>query len=122
MSHDYFIGVDIGTTSTKAIVFSAAGEVKGMGNQGYPLLVPQPGWAEQDPKAIFTAAIAAIREAVDLSGVPRSQIAAISFSGAMHSVIAVDAAGEPLHHAIIWADNRSVAQTTQLKQDGSGHA
>jgi gluconokinase len=119
---DYFIGVDIGTTSTKAIVFSATGDVKGMGNYGYPLLVPQPGWAEQDPKDILTAAIAAIRDAVEQSGVVRSQIAAISFSGAMHSVIAIDAKGDPLHHAIIWADNRSIDQTIRLKQNGSGHA
>ena len=122
MSHDYFIGVDIGTTSTKAIVFSAAGDVKGMGNEGYPLLVPQPGWAEQDPDVIFKAMIAAVRDAVSRSGVLQSQIAAVSFSGAMHSVIAIDAQGEPLHHAIIWADNRSVAQTARLKQDGSGHS
>lgn len=122
MSYDYFIGVDIGTTSTKAIVFSATGNVKGMANHGYPLLVPQPGWAEQNPNAIFQAVIAAIRDAIAQSGVLRSQIAAVSFSGAMHSVIAIDAKGEPLHHAIIWADNRSVPQTTRLKQDGSGHA
>ncbi len=122
MSHNYFIGVDIGTTSTKAIVFAATGEVKGSGNQGYSLLVPQPGWAEQDPQVIFTAVVTAMRDAVDQSGVLKSQIAAVSFSGAMHSLIAVDAEGEPLHHAIIWADNRSVAQTSRLKQDNSGHS
>ncbi|MBD2463152.1 gluconate kinase [Oscillatoria sp. FACHB-1407] len=118
---DYFIGVDIGTTSTKAIVFSTKGEVKGTGNQGYPLLVPQPGWAEQDPTAILTAAIAAIRDAIDQSGVSKSHIAAVSFSGAMHSVIAIDANGNPLHNAVIWADNRSVTQTMRLKQNG-GHS
>lgn len=122
MSHDYFIGVDIGTTSTKAIVFSALGDVKGMGNYGYPLLVPQPGWAEQDPEVILQAAIAAIREAVSQSGVARSHIAALSFSGAMHSLIAIDAQATPLHPAIIWADNRCIDQTTRLKQDGSGHS
>lgn len=122
MNHDYFIGVDIGTTSTKAIVFSATGDVKGMGNHGYPLLVPQPGWAEQDPNAIFEAVIVAVRDAVNQSGVLRSQIAAVSFSGAMHSVIAVDAKGKPLQNAIIWADNRCVAQTTRLKQDETGHS
>jgi gluconokinase len=122
MSHDYFIGVDIGTTSTKAIVFSAAGDVKGMGNYGYPLLVPQSGWAEQDPKAIFQATIAAIRQAVEHSQIMPSHIAAICFSGAMHSLIAVDANAEPLYPAIIWADNRGVAQATSLKQHSLGHS
>lgn len=122
MRDDYFIGVDIGTTSTKAIVFTATGAVKGMGNHGYPLLVPQPGWAEQDPNAVLQAVIAAIRDAVSQSSALKSQIAAISFSGAMHSVIAIAANGDLLTHAIIWADNRSVAQTTQLRQDGCGYS
>ncbi len=121
MSHDYFIGVDIGTTSTKAMVFSATGDVKGTGNHGYPLFVPQPGWAEQDPKLILQAVLAAVRDAVNQSGVLRSRIAAVSFSGAMHSIIPLDAQGKPLHNAIIWADNRCVEQTTRLKQDGVGH-
>jgi len=122
MSHDYFIGVDIGTTSTKAIVFSVTGAVKGMGNHAYPLLVPQSGWAEQNPTVIFKAVIAAIRDAVEQSAVLKSQIAVVSFSGAMHSLIAINAKAEPLHHAIIWADNRSIAQTTRLKQNSLGHA
>jgi len=122
MGHDYFIGVDIGTTSTKAIVFSITGDVQGIGNRGYPLLVPQPGWAEQDPTAIFKAVIAAIRDAVDQSAVLKSQIAAVSFSGAMHSLISLNVKSEPLHHAIVWADNRSIAQTMRLKQNGLGYA
>lgn len=121
-TYDYFIGVDIGTTSTKAIVFTVTGEVKGVGNYGYPLLVPQPGWAEQDPNAILQAAIAAIRDALAQSGALSSQIAAMSFSGAMHSVIPIDAKGVPLCHAITWADNRSIAQAKRLKQNDAGQA
>ncbi|HEY9664473.1 MAG TPA: FGGY family carbohydrate kinase, partial [Allocoleopsis sp.] len=117
---DYFLGVDIGTTSTKAIAFSATGEVKGSGNYGYPLLVPQPAWAEQEPDAIFKAMIAAVRDAVMQSGATTSQIASVCFSGAMHSVIAMDAKGQPLTNAIVWADNRSVEQTHRLKQSGQG--
>lgn len=121
MSQTYFIGVDIGTTSTKAITFSESGQVKSIGNQTYPLLVPQPAWAEQNPETIFKAVIAAIHDALAEASLAKSQIAAVSFSGAMHSVIAVDAQGYPLTQAIIWADNRSTAQTAWLKQDGSGH-
>lgn len=114
----YFIGVDIGTTSTKAIVFSEAGEMKGMGNVGYSLFVPQAGWAEQDPEQVFQAVIAAMRSAIDQCGVPASQIAAVSFSGAMHSLIAMDGRGQPLTRAIIWADNRSIPQAKWLNQNG----
>lgn len=120
MSNSYFIGVDIGTTSTKAIVFDAKGVMKGKGDRGYPIVVPYPGWAEQDPEVIFTAMLLAIRDAIDQANIPKTAIAALGFSGAMHSLIALDASGQPLTAAIIWADNRSVEQTAQLK-DGTGH-
>lgn len=121
MNQAYFIGVDIGTTSTKAIACSETGRVVGMGNEGYPLLVPQPGWAEQDPTAILQAVISALRGAITAANLAPGQIAAISFSGAMHSLIAVDQAGTPLTQAIIWADNRSMSQVEQLKREGEGH-
>jgi gluconokinase len=122
MSDSYFIGVDVGTTSTKAIVFSATGEMKSISNRGYPIGVPRAGWAEQDPEEIFTDMLLAVREAVRQANIAKSAIAAIGFSGAMHSLIAVNADGQPLTAAIIWADNRSIEQTTRLKQDGTGQA
>lgn len=122
MNGSYFIGVDIGTTSTKAIVFSATGEIKSISNRGYPIVVPQPGWAEQNPEEIFSHVLLAMQEAIYRAAVPSSTIAAIGFSGAMHSLIAVDAGGKPLMPAIIWADNRSIEQTAHLKQAGIGHA
>lgn len=121
MNGSYFIGVDVGTTSTKAIVFDATGEIKSISNHGYPIVVPQPGWAEQNPDEIFTQVLLAMQEAIAKAAVPPSTIAAIGFSGAMHSLIAVDARGNPLTPAIIWADNRSIEQTARLKQDGTGH-
>lgn len=119
MSQTYFIGVDVGTTSTKAIVFSLSGAIKGMGNRGYNILISHPTWAEQDPGAIFTAVISSVRDAVEAAGVSK-EIAAVGFSTAMHSLIAMDAQSHHLTNSIIWADNRSVAQAQRLKQDGTG--
>lgn len=116
----YFIGVDIGTTSTKAIVFSSSGAIKGMGNRGYNILAPQPTWAEQDPNVIFATAIAVIRDAVDAAG--GANIAAVGFSTAMHSLIAMDAKNQLLTNSIIWADRRSVTQAEKLKQDKTANA
>jgi gluconokinase len=121
MRQTSFIGVDIGTTSTKAIVFSVAGAIKGISNKEYPLLVPQPSWAEQDPETLFVAFISAIREAVGQAGVSKSDIAAVGVSAAMHTLIAMDAKGYPLTNSITFADNRSVGQAERLKQDGTGH-
>ncbi|MFD2370206.1 gluconokinase [Brevibacillus sp. GCM10020057] len=122
MKPSYFIGLDIGTTSTKAIVFTPNGAVRGTGNVDYPLLVPQPSWAEQDPETIFAAVIQSLKLAVEQANVNKREIGGIGFSTAMHSLIAVDAHGNPLTHSIIWADNRSAAQADRLKQDGVGHS
>jgi gluconokinase len=122
MESKYFIGVDIGTTSTKAIVFSSTGAMKGIGNQGYALESPHPGWAEQDPAAIFAAVIAALREAIEQANIATAEVGAVAFSAAMHSLIAMDAQDQPLTRSITWADSRSVKQSDRLKQDNSGFA
>lgn len=119
MSQTYFIGVDVGTTSTKAIVFSLSGAIKSMGNQGYDILIPQLTWAEQDPEVIFTAVISSVRDAVEAAGITKQEVAAVGFSTAMHSLIAMDAESH-LTNSIIWADNRSFAQAERIKQDGTG--
>ena len=118
MKQTYFIGLDIGTTSTKAIVFTPSGAVRGTGNIDYPLLVPKASWAEQDPETIFAAVIQALKQAIVQAGIDRQEIGGIGFSTAMHSLIAVDAHGNPLTNSIIWADNRSAAQADRLKENG----
>ncbi|HEY9644343.1 MAG TPA: gluconokinase, partial [Coleofasciculaceae cyanobacterium] len=118
MTPPVFIGVDIGTTSTKAIVFSSTGAIKGMSSQGYPLQAPHPGWAEQDPAAIFTAVMESLRAAVEQAQIGASEVGAIAFSAAMHSLIAMDAHDQPLTRSLTWADSRSIAQSDRLKHDG----
>jgi gluconokinase len=120
MNASYFIGVDVGTTSTKAIAFSTDGRVKAQGNQMYALSVPQPGWAEQNPEEILAAVVAAVAEVTQQ--IEPGSIAALGFSAAMHSVIAMDQSDKALTPAIIWADNRSIAQAERLKQNGTGHS
>lgn len=120
MNQSCAIGLDIGTTSTKAVVYTLAGEVKGIGNVDYPMHVPRPGWAEQEPDVIYKAVLEALRGAVARAGIGPAEVAAVGLSSAMHSVIAVDADGKPLSNSIIWADNRSALQTERLKSEGTG--
>ena len=70
------IGVDIGTTSTKAVVFDVTGKVEGHHNVDYPLITSAPGVAEQDPDEIYAAVLAAIRAAVQAAASPRNASAA----------------------------------------------
>nr|WP_200905943.1 gluconokinase [Paenibacillus sp. IHB B 3415] len=121
MSTSYMIGVDIGTTSTKAVLFEENGTIVTQSNQGYPLHQPSPSVAEQDPDQILQAVLHTISSVMLDSHVPPGQVLLVSFSSAMHSVIAVDSSGKPLTACITWADNRSSAAARRLKNELNGH-
>ncbi|MEK5520698.1 MULTISPECIES: gluconokinase [Heyndrickxia] len=120
MAQSYMMGVDIGTTSTKAVLFTKEGEVVDTFSKGYPLHNPTPSIAEQDPDEIFQAVIISIRELMKSSGIHKEELMFVSFSSAMHSVIAVDGQGNPLTKSITWADNRSVKYADELKASKRG--
>lgn len=113
------LGVDIGTTSTKAVLFTEKGEVIQTENIGYPLYTPNISTAEQDPEEIFQAVLKAVSNITKNN--PQKNIAFVSFSSAMHSVIAIDSDDQPLTACITWADNRSEAWTHKIKTELNGH-
>ncbi|MCP3772579.1 gluconokinase [Paenibacillus sp. MZ04-78.2] len=115
------IGVDIGTTSTKAVLFEESGKVVTKADEEYPLYTPTSSIAEQDPDRIFRAVIQTLKRVMTQSAARPEQVLFVSFSSAMHSVIAVDAEGRPLTRCITWGDNRSAAWTERLKRDMNGH-
>src|SRR5258706_7310396 len=109
------IGVDIGTTSTKALLYNIEGAVLAHHSVEYPLLTPSPGAAEQDPEQILAAVIETVARVAGAANSAR--IACVSFSAAMHSMIAVDAAGRALTRCITWADTRSTLWAERIRQD-----
>jgi gluconokinase len=115
MEEQYIIGLDIGTTSCKSMVVSRQGTPVGNETAYYPILSPHPSWAEQDPEAIFTAVLEAVNGSIASSEIEPDQVVGIGLSAAMHSVLAVDAQGNPLTRAMIWADTRSAASSAQLR-------
>lgn len=115
----YMLGIDIGTTSTKAVLFSEKGEVIQQENIGYPLYTPDISTAEQDPEEIYIAVITAISKITKQHS--SKKITFISFSSAMHSVIAMDENDQPLTPCITWADNRSEAWARKIKAELNGH-
>lgn len=115
------IGLDIGTTSTKAVVFGPQGQIRGVHAVDYPLIQPHPSWAEQDPDQILQAVIDSVRNALIKAKVSAEDVLAIGLSTAMHSLIVLDSSHNPLTKSIIWADNRSVDQVKRLKKELSGH-
>jgi len=113
----YIIGVDIGTSSTKSIVQRMNGKITTVFQQPYITRHPQPGYSEQNPEEILAAVKVGIRQVVaETGGAP----AAISFSSAMHSIMAVSHEGSPLTPLIIWADNRSEPYALGLRDTSEG--
>ncbi|WP_346293448.1 gluconokinase [Sphaerothrix gracilis] len=117
----YIIGIDIGTTSTKVMLFSAQGRPIAQQTVEYPLLSPTPEVQEQDPYEILRAVVQGVQAIVANNPRCLSGLVALSFSAAMHSLIAVDAQGQPLTHSITWADRRSAAWADKVRQSCNAH-
>ncbi|MBY0098416.1 gluconokinase [Mesobacillus maritimus] len=116
---NYMLGIDIGTTSTKAVLFTDKGDVIHTENIGYPLYTPDVTTAEQDPEEIFQAVLQAVSSITKHHS--EKAISFVSFSSAMHSVIAMDENDQPLTNCITWADNRSEAWAHTIKTELNGH-
>jgi gluconokinase len=108
------LGVDLGTTHVKAALFEMRDDapplVVGLGREGLRLEVPKPGRAEQDADAV----LAATRRAMETALRGEKGVVA-AFSGAMHSLLALDREGRPLGPALTWADQRSVEEAAELR-------
>lgn len=114
----YIIGIDIGTTHTKAVVASANGQIITEVKKTYKA-APSSSHHEQDPEDIFTTVMDALKQAI-ASIADKDQIACISFSAAMHSIMALDKNGKPLTSLYTWADTRSNQQAKRLKESEEG--
>jgi gluconokinase len=111
------IGIDIGTTNTKAVAFTDQGEVLASANASYPVFSDPDGRHELDPARLLEAFLSVLRET---SQVVLKEVSGISISCAMHSLIAVDGNGVPLTLAMTWADRRSESYAGALKGSEAG--
>lgn len=115
----YFVGIDIGTGSTKAIAITLTGANVASCQYYYEVNSPKPGWSEQDPEQIFGAFKKCLASMVKSNSTPPL---AISLSCAMHSLICVDEKGKALYPMITWADSRSEEIALQLKQSANAES
>ena len=114
----YSIGIDIGTTSTKAILFDRQGTALKRSAVEYPILLPEPSFREMDPDEIFRAVIRTLRDVMET--VDKDSVGFVAFSSMMHSLIALDKDGNPLTGCMIWADGRSQAYVEKFRENGLG--
>jgi len=108
------VGVDVGTTATKAVAFDAEGRTHGAAEVAYPLLEPAPGRAEQEPGAVMDGALRAIAGAAAAARDRGAEVAGVSLSAAMHALLALDDHGNPLTRLVTWGDMRATAQAQRL--------
>ena len=112
-----FLGLDLGTSSVKALLLDVDGSVVGTGASPYRVQHPHRGWAESNPGDWWEAATIAVQEAVGNRG---ADVAAVGLSGQMHGVVLCLDDGEPLRPAILWADARTGTQLEAYRELGPG--
>lgn len=107
MSTKFIISYDFGTSSVKAALIDENGNIVADSSCHYPLYIPRPGWAEQDPADWWKAMQTVTARVINSSGQPASSINAISICAQMCGVLPVDKNGEALSNCLIWLDTRS---------------
>lgn len=110
----YVLGVDIGTSGTKTVLFDQAGAVIASASEEYPLYQPQNGYAEQDPADWYQATIHTIAQVMKTSGVAREDVKGIGLSGQMHGLVMLDAQYQVIRRSIIWCDQRTGAECEEI--------
>lgn len=110
----YIIGIDIGTSATKSVLFDLCGNVIASDSTEYPLYQPQNGWAEQDPDDWWNAALKTLKT---VSAVAKcGEICGIGLSGQMHGLVMLDENGNVLRNSIIWCDGRTSAECKEIEE------
>lgn len=110
----YLIGIDIGTSGTKTVLFDERGNTVASSTVEYDMAQPEIGWAEQDPEDWWKATCQSLREVIGKSGINVDEIKGIGLSGQMHGAVLLDKDGNVLRSAIIWCDQRSSAECEEI--------
>src|SRR3954463_374158 len=109
-----YLGIDLGTSSVKAVLVDDAGEVRASATSPLQVSHPKPRWSEQDPATWWSATEAAVTEVLKEADARR--VAAIGLSGQMHGATLLDESDHILRPAILWNDGRSDVECAELEQ------
>ncbi len=115
----YILALDQGTTSSRAIVFDKAGRQRGVAQQEFRQIYPQPGWVEHDPDDIWRTQLETARQALRQAKIRATDVAAIGITNQRETTVLWErASGTPVHNAIVWQCRRTAPLCDRLKRDG----
>ena len=103
----YYMGIDLGTSSVRAFLIEFDHKQSYVAGENYDVDIPQLGYAEQDPRLWYEKTVCVVRRVLAESGADPREISAISFSGQMHGLVALDRDGAPVMNVPLWLDQRS---------------
>ncbi len=106
----YVAAMDIGTSGCKSIIVDENGAVVSAVTEEYALYSPKPGWNEQEPEDWWRGAYTSMRKAIQKSGLKNNEIKAVSLSGQMHGLVAMDKNNNVIRRAFLWNDQRCAKQ------------
>lgn len=110
----YFLGIDIGTGGARALVIDESGAVRGSATAEYPLSIPRPLWAEQNPADWWDGVCSCVPSACQKAGISGTDIAAVGLSGQMHGAVFLDAQDQVIRPSILWCDQRTAAECAEI--------
>lgn len=116
----HLLGVDIGTSGTKSLVMDEAGRVLGTHTVGHSMQTPRPGWTEQAPEEWWAAAQKSVKGVLKKAGVRGGEIGGVGLSGQMHGSVFLDKRGRVLRPALLWNDQRTAKQSTEIVERAGG--
>lgn len=112
----YVLGIDLGTSGTKTVLFDQEGHGICSCTVEYPMYQPHNGWAEQDPQDWWHAAVETIQTVLKKSGVDPKDVVSLGISGQMHGLVMLDEKGQVLRRSIIWCDQRTQAECDEIHE------
>ncbi len=117
-----YLGIDIGTSGTKALVCREDGTVLATASAEHPSYHPKAGWSEQEPEDWWRSTVQSTKQVVAEAGVKGEEIKGIGLSGQMHGSVFVDKANRVLRRALLWNDQRTAEQCHEIESKAGGRA
>src|SRR5271154_1008240 len=121
MEEEYILALDQGTTSSRAIIFDHAGQIRSVAQKEFTQIFPQPGWVEHNPNEIWSSQAGVAAEAIAKMNISAQNIAAIGITNQRETTIVWNReTGEPVYNAIVWQDRRTADFCERLRSEGHG--